>query len=168
VSTKEATKPLGGDALYESIIDELTQKKLDFEPYEHAAVKTSEEVAKVRNTPLHEGAKALLLYADDKPIMVVVAGDRKLDMKAFKALYHVRDLRMGTPAEVEEITGVTIGAVPPFGHLFGIALYMDASLRTNSHVSYNAGLHTKSVRMKETDYEKIANPTVGEFSKDAS
>jgi len=167
VLKNEVQKPASGEAVYEKIIEGLNQKKFSFEPYEHVAVKTSEEAAKVRNTPLREGAKALLLYADDKPVMVVVAGDRKLDMKAFKALYHVRDLRMATPKEVEEVTGVTIGAVPPFGHLFGIALYMDAAIKTNTHVSFNAGLHTKSVRMKETDYEKFASPTIGEFSKEA-
>ena len=114
---------------------------------------------------MHEGAKALILFADDKPLMAVIAGDRKLDTKAFKALYKVRDLRMATPEEVEKVTSVVIGAVPPFGHIFGIPLYMDAALRDNTHVSFNAGLRTKSIRMPEKDYEKLSKPVIGEFSK---
>lgn len=165
VTVKEVARPADGDAVYRQIVAGLQEKKVEFEKYEHAAVKTSEEAAAVRNTPLHEGAKALVLYADNKPVMVVVAGDRKLDMKAFKTLYHIKDLRMGSPEEVAEVARVTIGAVPPFGHLFGIPLYMDASLRSNTHVSFNAGLHTKSIRMKASDYEVFAKPTVGEFSK---
>lgn len=165
VAAKKDTRPADGNAVYGQIVNGLEEKKMEFENYEHAAVKTSEEAAVIRNTPLHEGAKALVLYADNKPVMVVVAGDRKLDMKAFKMLYHVKDLRMGTPEEVANVTRVTIGAVPPFGHLFHIPLYMDASLRDNSHVSFNAGLHTRSIRMKAADYEVFAKPTVGEFSK---
>lgn len=167
VQAKSSTKPVGGTAVYERIVADLKSSSLDFEPYEHKAVHTSEEAAKVRNTPLQEGAKALVMYADDVPVMVVIPGNRKLDMKAFKSVYKVRNLRMATPAEVEQVTGVTIGAVPPLGHIFGIALYMDAAVRANSHVSFNAGLHTHSIRMSEDGYERLAQPTVGEFSKDA-
>ncbi|MBP9813565.1 hypothetical protein KBC80_00090 [Candidatus Woesebacteria bacterium] len=155
----------GGEAVYKKIVEEITATNAEFEPYEHVAVKTSEEAAKIRNTPLREGAKALLLYADEKPIMVVISGDRKLDMKAFKVIYSVRDLRMATPVQVEQVTGVTIGAVPPFGHIFGIPLYMDKAVSANSHVSFNAGLHTRSIRMAEPAYERVAKPIVGEFSK---
>lgn len=165
IAIKTTTKPVGGTAVYERIIKDIESVGVTFENYEHAAVKTSEEAAKVRNTPLREGAKALVVYADNTPMMIVIPGDRKLDMKAFKALYHVRDLRMATPVEVEEVTGVGIGAVPPFGALFGIPLYVDRMLQENSHVSFNAGLHTRSIRMEEKDYERVAKPTVGDFSK---
>ncbi len=155
----------GGTEVYDRILEDCKAAGAKFDPYEHEAVHTSEEAAKVRNTPLREGAKALVLYADDKPVMVVIPGDRKLDTKAFKALYSVRDLRMATPDEVLAVTGVSIGAVPPFGHIFGIPLYVDEAVRDNTHVSFNAGLHTRSIRMGEKEYEKVAHPTVGAFSK---
>jgi len=150
--------------VYDRIIEELTRGRADFVPYEHDAVYTSKEAATVRNTPLSQGAKALLLYADDDPIMVTVPGDRKLDMKAFKNLYGIKDLRMATPDEVQKVTQVPIGAVPPFGHIFGIPLYMDADFAKNEYVSFNAGLHTKSIRMKKEEYTRIAKPIVGSFS----
>lgn len=161
-----ATKRLaGGEDVYEAIVSMLKSNKLPFDSYEHKAVKTSQEAAAIRSTPLAEGTKALLLYADDRAIMVSVPGDRKLDMKAFKKLYGVKDLRMATPEEVLSVTGVIIGAVPPFGHIFDIPFYMDAWIRENDYISFNAGLQTKSIRMKEHDFEVISRPTVGEFSK---
>ena len=72
---------------------------------------------------------------------------------------------MATPDEVQKVTGVPIGAVPPFGHIFNIPLYMDEGLKDNEKIVFNAGLHTKSVCMKEKDFEQIAHPTVGKFSK---
>ncbi len=165
VSSSKNEQPRGGDAVYERIVGEFKKSAVEFEPYEHVAVFTSEDAAKIRNTPLSEGAKALVLYADDAPIMVTVPGDRKVDMKAFKIAYGVKDLRMATPVEVEEVTGVKIGAVPPFGHIFGIPLYMDTHLKDETFISFNAGLHTKSIRVKQSEYEKVAKPIIGEFSR---
>jgi len=158
-------KSMSQDEVYAKIIAMLKEHSFVFETYEHAPVKTSEDAAKIRNTPLHEGAKALVMYADDKPIMMVLPADLKADLTQFKHTFHVRDLRMATPDEVIKITGVPIGAVPPFGHIFGIPLYVDEGLRDNKEIVFNAGLHTKSVRMQEKDFEKVAHPTTGQFSK---
>lgn len=165
VRREERGAPRGGDAVYQRIIEEFTKAGVPFDPYEHPPVFTSEEAAAIRNTPLSQGAKALVLIADGKPVMVTVPGDRKMDTKAFKSAYGIKDLRMATPVEVEEVVGVKIGAVPPFGHIFGIPLYMDAALGREPAISFNAGLHTKSITVREPDYEKVAKPVVGEFSK---
>ncbi len=160
-------KPKTQDAtsVYDRIMKELQQLGLAHEQYTHEPVHTSQEAAEVRRMKLSEGAKAIVLFADGKPIMVTVPGDRKIDFKSFKALYKIKDLRMATPDEVLGITSVPIGAVPPFGHIFGIPLYADAAIRQNQSVSFNAGLHTKSIRMAEADYEMLAKPVIGEFSK---
>lgn len=169
LSVEGATGPTrGGDAVYERIVQDIEHAHVSYEPYEHEPVRTSEEAAAVRNTPLSEGAKALLCMADGKPLMMVVPGDRKSDMKAFKKLYGVKDLRMATKEELEKLTGVELGAVPPFGHIFGMDTYMDESFRSLEHVSFNAGLRTKSIRISQKSYETIAHPTVGAFSVTAS
>ena len=155
----------GGNAVYEQIVAMLKNSHILFEAYEHEPVKTSEEAAKVRNTNIHEGAKALVFYGDDKPMMIVVAGDTKVDMNAFKHQFDVRDLRMATPEEVLLLTGVPIGAVPPFGHIFSLPLFVDRKLKTNESIAFNAGLHHKSIRLKESDWETVAKPVVGDFSK---
>lgn len=178
-SVMDAPSPVTGDQLtelgiavvantqsvFEKITADLTKKKIAFTVSEHEPVKTSEEAAKIRGVDLSTGAKAILLYADNQPFMVVVAGDRKIDMKAFKTVYGVKDLRMATPEEVKQVTTVEIGAVPPFGHIFGIPLYLDSWLRKNETIYFNPGLHAKTIGMKESDYEKAAAPIVGEFSK---
>lgn len=158
-------KAKDGGEVYARIKEELASAHIAFETYEHEAVRTSEEAAQVRKTPLSWGAKAILMYQDGKPVMVVVPGDRKIDMKVFKQLYHIKDLRMATPGEVVAVTSVEIGAVPPLGHIFGIPIFMDESLRENETVVFNAGLHTASVQMRQKDYEKIAKPTVGSYSR---
>ncbi len=156
----------GGDAVYDRIVAAIKNAGLVYQSYEHEPVHTSEEAARVRQTALHMGVKALVMYADDKPIMVAVSANRKVDMKAFKHQFSVRDLRMATAEEVLEVTSVPIGAVPPFGHIFGVPLYMDEAVRENASVVFNAGLHTKSISLKESDYEKLAKPIIGNYSKE--
>ncbi len=165
ITTLKKVKAKDGNAVYAEIVEALKEGHATFESYEHAAVKTSEEAAAVRNTPLHAGAKALVMFADDKPIMVTVSGDQKVDTKKFKEVFGVKDLRMATPDEVHEITGVTIGAVPPFGHIFSIPLYMEQGLGDNETIFFNAGLHTKTISIRESDYEKVAQPKKGVFAK---
>lgn len=154
-----------GDTVYAQIIAMLKGGHILYEAYEHEAVKTSEEAAKIRNTPLHAGAKALVMFADEKPVIVTIAGDQKVDSKEFKHAFGIRDLRMATPDEVKKVTGVTIGAVPPFGHIFDIPIYMEKGLRENERVFFNAGLHTRSVSMSSKDFEKLARPVVGSFAQ---
>jgi aspartyl-tRNA synthetase len=151
--------------VFEQITNGLDKQHISYQVADHEHVHTSEEAAQVRGVDVSAGAKAILCYADNKPIVIVVAGNKKIDMKVFKKQYDVHDLRMATPEEVEQITSVKIGAVPPFGHIFSVPLYMDESLRENETIYFNPGLHDKTIGMKEQDYEKAAKPTVGHFSK---
>ena len=152
-------------SVFDRIIRTLEEAKITYHVFEHEPVHTSEDAARVRKTPLHQGAKALVLYGDKKPLMVVLPADRKLDMKLMKDTYGIRDLRMATPDEVQQITSVPIGAVPPLGNLFDIPVYMDKGMRDNTEISFNAGLHTKSISMREINFEAVVKPIVGNIAK---
>ena len=108
----------------------------------------------------------MVMYAEGKPMMLVLPGNRKVDIKLFKNNHAFKEFRMATPGEVEQVTGVKIGAVPPFGNLFKIPLYVDSTLGKNEQIVFNAGSHTQSIIMKYDDFVKIANPQVELFSKE--
>lgn len=171
-ATDEQLKELGiSTKNQKSIIDVFSQikqlldeNKVGYEVFEHKPVFTSEEAAKVRGTELKQGAKALVMFSDKKPIMIVLPADRKVDTKKFKAAYKIKDLRMATPDEVKATVHVEIGAVPPFGNLFSIPLYVDNTLFENESIDFNGGSHTKSIEMKSSDYKKVTNPILGDFT----
>jgi prolyl-tRNA editing enzyme YbaK/EbsC (Cys-tRNA(Pro) deacylase) len=151
--------------VFETIVADLKKKSIAFETFDHEAVHTSEEAARVRGEELSSGAKAIVMFADKKPIMIAISGDKKIDTKKFRQLYGVKDLRMATPEEVEQVTSVKIGAVPPFGHIFSIPLYMDISLQRSKRIFFNPGRHDKTIGMNESDYEKASHPLIGDFSQ---
>lgn len=150
--------------LFEQIKSKLNDLGIAYKMLEHPPVSTSAEAAAVRDTPLEAGAKALILIADDQPIMVVLSATTKLDSKTFKREYGIKKLRFATPEEVEKISSVKIGAVPPLGSLCDIPTYVDAALGKNQVIVFNAGRHDRSIAMKYADYLKAEQPTVGKFS----
>lgn len=168
IQLQELGLQLVGDSnatIFDRIVAGLSKQRCSFEVYTHKKVLTSEEAAAIRGTPLKQGAKALLLYGDKKPLMVALPGNQKLDMSVFKKLNGIKDLRMATPEEVTQVTSVTIGAVPPFGHLFKIPLFIEKKLLDNEYVVFNAGEHTRSIQVKVDDYKNFAQGTIGSFSK---
>ncbi|MBI4226418.1 aspartate--tRNA(Asn) ligase [Candidatus Roizmanbacteria bacterium] len=158
------TKVTQNSYVFQKIKKKLDDANIAYEVMKHKPVYTSEDAAKVRGTELKQGAKALIMFADKKPVMLVLPADRKVDMKKFKSEYKIGDLRMATVEEVRKVTGVEIGAVPPFGNIFETPLYVDSKLGENERISFNAGEHTRSIVMEYKDFEKVAKPIIGDFS----
>lgn len=150
--------------VFEKIIKLFQDNQIDYQLLEHEPVYTSEQAAKIRGSSLKQGAKALVFYADKNPVMIVVPGDKKVDIKKFKTANRIKDLRMAAPEEVMELTGVKIGAVHPLGVIHNLLTYVDKSLGRNEEIIFNAGLHTKSIKMKYKDYYLLVKPILGNFS----
>ncbi len=151
-------------SVFDRIIKLMTINKVPYKLFEHEEVKTSEEAAAVRQTPLSSGAKSLVLMADKKPIMVVLSADKKVDFKKIKELKNIKDLRMATPEEVLTTIGVEIGAVPPLGNLFNLEVIFDESIAAQKVVVFNAGDRKKSVELPYKHLENLIHPQVMKIS----
>lgn len=150
--------------IYDKILLLLDEHKFKYQALSHPPVKTSADAAAIRDLSPDQGAKALVCFSDHKPIMVVLPGSKRLDTKSFKSKFAVKDLRFASTEELLQLTGLIPGAVPPFGHLFGLPTYLDTSLSGVNQIAFNAGDLTKSVIMNYSDYLKLASPIVGQFS----
>ena len=153
------------NALFNTIKEILNKEKIDYEVLEHRPVFTSKEAAEVRGTELKQGTKALVLKTDEGFIQACVAGNRELDIEKLQKITLFRRIEMANAKEVRKVSECNIGSVPPFGNLFGLKVYFDKSVVENEVVAFNAGSHTRSIKMKAKDLVRIVNPVVGEFSK---
>jgi Ala-tRNA(Pro) deacylase len=151
--------------VYKAIISQLQEKKYSFKTFEHEPVTTSEEAAKVRNTPIERGAKAMVLRSEGKFLMVVISAAKQIDMKKMKEILHTKSLSFASAEEVMTVTGCEIGGVPPFGTLFGLPVFFDRSLLSFEKINFNAGLRTHSLEVNLEDYLDLVRPTVVEFAK---
>ncbi len=150
--------------VFEKIIALLKQNGTLYQLFEHEPVFTSEQAAKVRNTKMCQGAKAIIFSADSKPLLIVVPGDKRVNTKTFKKLYNIKDLRILSPEQVKEITGLEIGAIPPFGNVMNLTTYADNSVFKNEEIAFNAGAHTKSILMKSKDFLELEKPIIESFN----
>jgi Ala-tRNA(Pro) deacylase len=136
----------------------LQEAGILFTVLRHQAVFTSEEAAAVRGTPLSSGAKALVMKAGDEFVLLVLPADRKLDSKKARAALGVKSLRFGTKEEVEQLTGLQPGSIPPFGSLFNLPTCCDPALALNESINFNAGDHCISVQMRYADFVAVEKP----------
>jgi Ala-tRNA(Pro) deacylase len=138
--------------VFERIEAKLQQAGVPYTVTRHAPVFTSEEAAAVRGTPLASGAKALVVKAGEAFVLLVLPADRKLESKTARTSLGVKSLRFATAEEVERLTGLKPGSIPPFGSLFGLPTYCDPALGANESINFNAGDHAISVHLAYADY----------------
>ena len=146
----------------------LRESGVDFAILEHAPAHTSEEASRVRGTPLEEGAKALVVRADDRYVQVVLPAHLKADNAQLRVILGTRKLRFATPEELSALTGCAPGAVPPFGNLFGLPVLVDEELCRNERVAFNAGSNSVSITMRREDLVRISGATVCRFARPAA
>jgi Cys-tRNA(Pro) deacylase len=143
----------------------LDENRIKYDILEHELVYTSEQAAKVRNSQLKQGVKALVLRSHEgKFILALIAADKKIDLKQLSKIIKTKELKLAKPDEVSEKTDCEIGSVPPFGNVLNLVTYMDKSVLENEIVEFNVGLHTTSIRMKSDDLIKITKPFIAEFA----
>ena len=161
------TEPEESPATFEKIKAALEEQKVKFELSTHKPVLTSEEAAEVRGVALETGAKAMLLKDTGKKLalegvpfyLAVLSASKRFSSKAFKKLINCKSLRFATPEEVWKTTGCLTGAVPPFGRVFGVPVWVDRSLGRNEGINFNCGLRTHSLTMAYADYFAFEQPT---------
>src|SRR5438067_4149440 len=139
-------------AVFERVTELLGQKVVPYEVLRHAPVFTSEEAAAIRGTPLASGAKAPICKADDRFLMIVLPADRKLASKLVRKATEAKSLRFASREEVEQLTGLAPGSIPPFGSLFNLPTWCDERLSEQPQINFNAGDHSISISMAYTDY----------------
>ena len=152
------------DAVHEELLALLRDERVEFRLTHHEPVTTSAEAAAVRGAQLSSGAKAMLVKGKSGLVLAVLAGDRKVDWKLLGPLVGGKGARFANDDELLTATGLSKGAVPPFGRLFGLRTIYDESLLEAETVNFNAGTHTDSVSMAREDLIRIGGGEVAAFS----
>ena len=150
--------------VYQQAIKLLKNSGVQFRLIDHPPTRTAQEAAKVAGSKPEEVAKSLLLMGDKKPILVIVAGDRRIEFKILKKLKNIKDLRMASPKEVIFHTGCPVGSVPPFGQLFNLPIIIDSAIEKMNEVVFSPGTDVQSVRMKAKDLLEILQGEILNFS----
>ena len=102
-------------------------------------------------------AKTLSFMVDEKPILIVAAGDAKIDNPKYKAKFKTKAKMLGFD-EVEACVGHAVGGVCPFGINEGVTVYLDESLKRFRTVFPACGSSNSAIELSIEELEKYANP----------
>jgi len=155
------------DSVYRAICSHLDDRGVDYEVIEHTPTETAEQAAAVRGTPLEMGAKSILFKTDDTFRIFAFSAGRALRSRLMRKHFGVKRTRFATAEELDTLTGILPGAVPPFGQpILPFDLYVDPSLLERDQIVFTAGVRNRSLILSTADYQKAADPEVFAFTRE--
>ena len=141
--------------------DLFDEAKISYEVYNHPLAYTAQEIAARQHLSGDEMAKVVMPKVDGNLVMAVVTGNRKVDLATVKANLGAHQVRLATEDEfIAAFPGCEIGAMPPFGNLFGLSVYVDPSLEKDECIYFNAGNHVQTVRLRYKHFKKLVQPRI--------
>ncbi len=136
-----------------------------YELFTHPPARSAQRTAQAEHVPGAEEVKVVILRVDARDVMAVLPATHHVDLLKLKSLLEVQQACLVSEEELRSLfPDCEAGAMPPFGHLYGLPVVLDRSLVKSRRIVFNAGSHTEAIRMSYDDYARIANPLVGDFA----
>jgi Ala-tRNA(Pro) deacylase len=146
------------------IIDCLKESKVGYEILHHPQAVTAQRIAQAEHVKGRHHAKVVMVKSGEQQVMAVLSADHQIDLeKAAKAMG--KSVSLDTEKEFKSLfPDCALGAMPPFGNLYGIPTYVDKSLAQEDYIVFEAGTQTDAIKLSYLDYEKIVKPQVADLA----
>lgn len=144
----------------------LDDHKIKYVAMIHSTAYTAQEIAAASHIPGKEMAKTVILKIDGKMAMAVLPASFKVDLNALKTASGTKDIQLATEEEFKDLfPGCELGAMPPFGNLYDMEVFVAEKLREDEEIAFNAGSHSELIKVSYKDFEKLVKPKVLKFSR---
>jgi Ala-tRNA(Pro) deacylase len=131
----------------------------------HSPAYTAQEVAECAHIPGREMAKTVMITIDGDLAMAVLPANRKVVLQDLREITGTDDVRFAGEADFKaRFPDCEPGAMPPFGNLYDMDVYVAPTLAEDEEIAFNAGTHTEVIKMAYRDFERLVNPRVVSFS----
>ena len=146
------------------LIECLDENKVRYQVLQHPEAVSAQRIAQAEHVKGRHHAKVVIVKADDAHLMMVLPADHHIDLeKVEKAIG--KPVSLGKEHEFKSLfPDCAIGAMPPFGNLYGLPTYVDRDLAEQDYIVFEAGTHTDAIKMSYRDYEKIVKPEVRDLA----
>jgi Ala-tRNA(Pro) deacylase len=146
------------------LIECLEQNNVQYEILHHTEAVTAQRIAQAEHVKGRRQAKVVMLKCGDQHLMAVLPADHHIDLEKVEKV-------LGKPVSIDKeadfkslFPNTAIGAMPPFGNLYGLATYVDKRLAEQDYIVFEAGTHTDAIIISYSDYEKIVKPKVEDLA----
>ncbi|MBM4160228.1 MAG: YbaK/EbsC family protein [Ignavibacteria bacterium] len=144
----------------------LNSNKIEYQVLEHDPAFSAHDVAIATHVPESEMAKAVVIRIDERFWMTVLRSDQRINQQLVKRAFAAKHVHLAHEEDLGTLfPDCQIGAMPPFGNLYGLPVLVDESLAQDEEITFNACTHTKSIRMKYQDFRRLVRPVVAGFAE---
>jgi Ala-tRNA(Pro) deacylase len=131
----------------------------------HSPAYTANEVAASAHIPGKDMAKTVIVEVDGKMAMAVVPASSRLNLGELKEIAGAETVALADERKFQGLfPDCEIGAMPPFGNLYGLDVFVADSLAEDEEIAFNAGSHTELVRLAYQDFERLVHPRVAKIT----
>ncbi len=143
----------------------LDDHQIKYVIIKHSPAFTAQEVAGLAHIPGKEMAKTVLVLVDGKMAMTVLPADNKVDFALLKKATGAKEVLLATEEEFKyRFPDCEVGAMPPFGNLYGMDVWIEKNLTKDEEIFFNACTHKDLIKMQYKDFEKLVQPHIGAFA----
>ncbi|HEX5611026.1 MAG TPA: YbaK/EbsC family protein [Burkholderiales bacterium] len=143
----------------------LDQQQVKYVVISHSLAYTSQEIAQAAHVHGEQFAKTAIVKLDGELAMAVVPAPQKVDWTLLGAVARARKAELASENDFRgRFPECELGAMPPFGNLFDMHVYIDEALMKEKNLAFNAGSHTELVQMAVADFARLVKPRIARIS----
>lgn len=143
----------------------LRDNQVLFEEQHHPRAVSAQEVAASEHIPGRMLAKTVMVLADGEIAMLALPAPYQVDLEKAAAALGVKEARLAEEEEFEDsFPDCEVGAMPPFGNLYGVPVYVEKTLAEDETIVFRSGSHTETMSVSYSDFERLVEPTVAQFA----
>jgi Ala-tRNA(Pro) deacylase len=151
--------------ILKKLIEFLDDNHVRYVNLTHSAAFTAQDVAQSAHISGKEMAKTVIVWMDGAMGMVVLPASSMIDFNKLKELSGAKNIELASETEFKDrFSECEVGAMPPFGIMFNIRVFVDKTLSEDQEIAFNAGSHKELIRMRYADYEALVKPVIGSFA----
>ncbi len=147
------------------LADFLDDNHVDYVTINHPPAYAADEIAVSASLPVKEIAKTVIVKVEGRMMMAVLPATHRIKLRKLQNALGGRSVELATEQEITDIfPGCTLGAMPPFGILWGMDVCVARKLKEDEQIAFNASNHTELIQLAYDDFERLVHPTVLEFT----
>jgi Ala-tRNA(Pro) deacylase len=145
--------------------DYLDERNIKYHAIHHAPAYTAQEIAASAHVSGKEMAKTVVVKLDGELVLAVLPASARIDLELLQSTLGAEKAELAREADFRgKFPGCEVGAMPPFGNLYGMRTYVADCLAEDEAIAFNAGSHTELIQLAYEDYDKLVGPTLLEFT----
>jgi Ala-tRNA(Pro) deacylase len=149
----------------QTLRDFLDKNKVKYVVISHSPAYTAQEIAASAHIPGHELAKSVVVRVDGELAMAVLPASSHVNLDLLAEALGVDHVELADEYQFRDRFGeCELGAMPPFGNLYGMRVYVADELTVDDRIAFNAGSHTELIQLAFDDFERLVKPKIVRFA----